>query len=99
MYFQHYVDIFYSFWQIYNLGEQALETFVRFSFVYYCLSLTLKDQGFSHETTNPIDHIVKNIIQVGRDFIPLESVKEIVCVGQKINKLEKRSLHVTHSRL
>ena len=37
--------------------------------------------------TNSIDHIVKSRIQMGPDFILPESVKNIACVGLKINYL------------
>jgi hypothetical protein len=41
-----------------------------------------------------IDHIVKNIIQMGPNFISLESVKNIACVGQKGKKLEQKEVHI-----
>ena len=44
--------------------------------------------------TNSIDHIVKNIIQMGPNFISPESVKNIACVGQKTNKFEQKEVHI-----
>jgi len=44
---------------------------------------------------NVIDHIVKYIIGMGQNFMSSESVKNIACVRQKINKLGKRSLYLT----
>ena len=44
--------------------------------------------------TNSIDHIVKNIIQMGPNFISLESVKNIACVDQKTNKFEQKEVHI-----
>lgn len=42
--------------------------------------------------TNAIDHIVKNIIQMGPNFISLESVKNFPSVGQKINKIGQKEV-------
>ena len=44
---------------------------------------------------NSIDHIVKTIIHMvhmAPDFISQESLKNIACVGQKTNKLEKKEV-------
>ena len=40
--------------------------------------------------TNSFNHIVKNIIQMGPNFISPESMKNIACVGQKQINLNKR---------
>jgi len=37
--------------------------------------------------TNSIDHIAKSITQMGPNFIPPESVKRVVLVGQKLHKM------------
>ncbi len=47
--------------------------------------------------TNSINHIVKNIIQMGPNFISLESVKNIACVGQKTNKFEQEEVQILYS--
>ena len=44
--------------------------------------------------TNSIDHIVKNIIQMGPNFISPELVKIIACVGKKINKFEQEEVQI-----
>jgi len=41
--------------------------------------------------TNLIDHIIETIILVGSNFILLELVEKIACVGQKINKIEPKN--------
>jgi len=38
------------------------------------------------------DHIGKNIIQMMPNFTSLESVKNIVCVGQIKNKIEQKTV-------
>ena len=44
----------------------------------------LKDQGFMvFKMENFIDHSMKNVIQMGPNFISLESVKNITCVDLK----------------
>ena len=44
--------------------------------------------------SNSIDHIVNNILQMGPNFTSLESVKNIACIGQKINKFELKEVHI-----
>ncbi len=41
-----------------------------------------------------IDHIVKNVIQMRPNFISLESVKNIACVGEATNKFEQKEVHI-----
>jgi len=45
-------------------------------------------RGF--KKTNSIDHIVKTMIQIGLNYILLESMKNIASVGEKINKIEQK---------
>jgi len=46
----------------------------------------------SFKMTNLIDHTANNIIEMEPSFVSLESVKNIKCVGQNINKVgQKRS--------
>jgi hypothetical protein len=46
------------------------------------------------KTTNSIDRIVKNIIEMGPNFISPELVKNITCIGQNRKKLEQKELHI-----
>ena len=63
--------------------------------VYESGGLTPKEpriHGF--KMTNSINHIVKNIIQTKPNFISLESVKNIACVGQTTNQFEQKEVHI-----
>jgi hypothetical protein len=40
--------------------------------------------------TNPIDHIVKNIIRMGSNFISPQLAQNTASVGQKINKFGQK---------
>jgi len=44
--------------------------------------------------TNSIDDIVEYIIQTGPSFISPESMKNITCVCQKINKIDQKKVPV-----
>ena len=48
----------------------------------------------SFKMTNAIDHIVKNIILMGPNFISVESVKDTESVGQKTNKFKLKEVHI-----
>jgi hypothetical protein len=48
--------------------------------------------------TNSIDHSVKNVIQMGPNFISSELVKNIACINQKMNNnWTKEGPHVSYS--
>jgi hypothetical protein len=53
------------------------------------------NQGFMvFKMKNSIDLIMKNTIQMSPNFISLESVKNIVCVGQERKKFKQKDVHI-----
>ena len=61
------------------------------------LILVLTPEGqrtHSFKMTDLVDHIVENVIQIGPDFISLESMKSIACVDKKTNKFEYKEVHI-----
>ena len=43
---------------------------------------------------NSTNHIAKNIIQMGPNFLSLEAVESSACVGHKTNKFEQKKIHI-----
>jgi hypothetical protein len=50
--------------------------------------------NYGFQTTNSINHIVENIIQIGPNFISQQSVENIACVGQKTYKFGQKEVHI-----
>jgi hypothetical protein len=59
-----------------------------------CLLTPKGPRIHSFKVTNLNEHIVKNIIQMGPNFVSLESVKNIACVGQRTNKFEQKEVYI-----